>query len=298
MNFEANPKISVIMVDGNFREKFHSIDFFRKQTFPLSDFELLWIEYYEKANPFLEEKIAKLPNFRVLTLGKKGIYHSSYCFNAGILASRGEVLVIPDADVVVEKDFLEKVWQEHQANDKLVMYIHRYNEPEEVHMAELTLEHLKKMCRLTNPTNYGGCLTIRKRWLLEINGYEQHPVFSSGEHANGWDVYTRLKNLGLHVKWHPGLKLYHPWHHGTLRAAPSYKLQHVIIDHRALSLATSAFQGINPLKNCEPPPALIDQIEAEKIKHNGTQTSRSSLVRAVRQAKKVVKKILHPIISP
>ena len=52
MNGKGNPLISVIMVDGSFRESFHAIDFFGNQTF--DDFELLWVEYYDRIDPRLQ----------------------------------------------------------------------------------------------------------------------------------------------------------------------------------------------------------------------------------------------------
>jgi hypothetical protein len=265
MTPEKDPRISIIMVDGSFRESYHSIDFLGKQTIPADDYELLWVEYYDKVKSELAEEISKYPNFRVITLEKEGPYHSSYCFNAGIRASRGELIFIPDADVVVEDYFLEKAWAGHQANDKLVMYFYRYNEFEKDHLPEVNIEHLQKVCVLTNPSNYGGCLSVRKKWLLEINGYEQHPTFGSGFHANGLDVYTRLKNLGLHVKWHPELRLYHPWHLGALVPPPfynSYKIQKIVINYRAVTLATKPFQGIDFTQNSELPADLAAKIEA------------------------------------
>jgi len=262
-----DPRISIIMVDGSFRESYHSVDFFGEQKIPADDYELLWVEYYDEVKPELIEKVSKYPNFRIITLEKEGFYHPSYCFNAGICASRGEVIFIPDADLVVEEYFLERAWADHQANDELVMYFYRYNEFEKDHLPEVNIEHLRKKCILTNPSNYGGCLSVRKKWLVEINGYEQHPIFGSGFHANGLEVYTRLKNLGLHVKWHPELKLYHPWHPGTLapsRSQNSYRIQQVVIGYRAVNLVTKPFQGIDSTQNSELPADLMATIEAAK----------------------------------
>jgi hypothetical protein len=296
MNEPTHPLISVIMVDGSFRESFHAIDFFRDQTLPLNAFELLWVEYYDKIHPVLQSKLALHPHFRAVALGKRGTYHSSYCFNSGILASQGEVLVIADADVVIERDFLENVWNEHQTNDKLVMYVHRYNEPPKRHWPDINLEHLKKTCVLTNPANYGGCLTVRKKWLLEISGYEQHPVFGTGDHANGRDVYTRLKNLGLDVRWQPQLKLYHPWHEGTLNSALALRLQQIIIDYRAVNLSTAAFHGIVSAKNSDPPPRLSARIEAEKMSAvRDTSARRSFLTRTVSGVKIAAGKVLRAL---
>ncbi|UCG17705.1 MAG: glycosyltransferase [Phycisphaerales bacterium] len=262
-------KISIVMVDGAFREQFHTVDFLARQTIPADQYELLWIEYYDTVKAALEEKIRRQPGFRIVTLGRQGTYHSSYCFNAGIEAARGELLVILDADVVVEDDFLETVLREHRANPRLVMYVSRYDEPEDQHLPDTHRDRLRNVCLLKNPTNYGGCLTVRKKWLMKINGYEQHPVFGTGFHANGLDVYTRLKNLGLHVMWHPELKLYHPWHESTVTKADSYKLQQLVIRHRALSKEVLAFQGIDSSRDHEIPATLAARLESARQGKSG-----------------------------
>jgi hypothetical protein len=254
------PRISIVMVDGSFREGFHAIDFFCKQSIPPEDYELIWVEYYDKVNPVLKAEIDKYPHARIITLNRTGIYHSSYCFNAGIAASRGELILLPDADIVVETDFLEQVWKEHQSNDKLVMYLFRYEEPEGAHQAQVTLEYLRQVGYLRSPSNFGACLTVRKKWLFKINGYEQHPVFGTGFHANGADVNTRLKNLGLHVMWHPEIKVYHPWHPMTKAVDDAYQLQQIVIRHRAVSLMTRAFEGINAALNIPFPAELAAEV--------------------------------------
>ena len=264
MNSEEDMKISIVMVDGAFRERFHTVDSLGRQTMPAEQYELLWVEYYDTVKATLEERIRRRPGFRIVTLGRQGTYHSSYCFNAGIEAARGDLLVIPDADIVVEDDFLETVLREHRTNPKLVMYVSRYDEPQEQHVPEVRRDRLRDVCVLTNPANYGGCLTVRKEWLMKINGYEQHPVFGTGFHANGLDVYTRLKNLGLHVMWHPELKLYHPWHASTLAKADSYGLQQTVIRHRALTKDVLAFQGIDSTRNREVPATLAARLESAR----------------------------------
>lgn len=265
----TNPRLSIVMVDGSFRESYHAIDFFCRQTLPPSDYELIWVEYYDTVNPALAAEIAKFPNARVITLNRTGEYHSSYCFNAGIAASRGELILIPDADLVVEPDMLQAVWDMHQTDERLVMYLFRYEEPEDQHQTPVTLEHLRKVCVLTSPSNFGACLTVRKRWLEAINGYEQHPVFGTGFHANGQDVYTRFKNYGLPIMWHPEIKLYHPWHPFTKAMDDAYRRQEVVIRYRAVNLLSTAYEGLDPARNTPMPDdllALLAQRESELIK--------------------------------
>ena len=245
-------KISVIMVDGNFRENVFGAKYFSNQDFPDSEYEVIWVEFYERAHP----EVYKQKKVKVITLNKKGTYHSSFCFNKGIMEARGEVIVIPDADQIVRPDFLKKVWRIHESFEKLVVYGYRYDEAEKGSLKSLDFEELEKKTFLRNPTNYGGCLTVRKKWLIEINGYEQHEIFSTGFHANGLDIYTRFKNYGLAIMWHKGLKLYHPWHPFTLKYTVEQKIQKKIIEWRRKNLNYLAFNGIDRKKNVTIPDDL------------------------------------------
>lgn len=268
-NKSQNPKISVLLVDGSYRPHFAVIDSLKRQTLPADDFEVLWCEYYNNVKQELTDKMKDRKNYRVITLNENGIYHSSYCFNRGIMDARGELLVIPDADVIIEENFLETIWNEHQANERLVMYILRMDEPKRQENSPfcLDLESLREKCELVNPSNYGGCLTVRKKWLLEINGYEQDDVFrSGGDHANGLDVYTRFKNLGMHIMWHPGLKMYHPWHTHKPGSQNAYAPQKVLISHRAKKLDILPYKGIDPALDRDIPEQLQAQLDAEKNK--------------------------------
>jgi hypothetical protein len=256
-------KISVIMVDGGFREHIFGVESFARQDFSPREYEIIWVDFYDKVHPGLQS----FPQVKVIKLNQKGIYHSSRCFNAGIKEAKGEILVIPDADVMVEKDFLSTAYEEHRKAPELVMYFYRLIQEKELSRSDdFSFEYVRQTCKLTvaNLENYGGCLTVRKKWLVEIGGYEMHRVFASGAHANGKDVYTRLKNLGLHIKWHPGKFLYHPWHPGTgyvWADQKRVKWQLEIVNFRAVKLMTTAFEGmegVNSHNYSVPAPPLGD----------------------------------------
>lgn len=259
--------ISILMVDGSFRENVSGLDTWGQQTIGSNHYELIWIEYYNTINPTVTHKLNQYHNFRGITLNRTGTYHSSYCFNAGITASQGDLIVIPDADITVEHNFLEILKQEHQQHSKLVLYVHRYDEPEVNRVQNPPLEHLRAVCTLRHPANFGACLSVRKQWLLAINGYDQHPYFGTGFHANGRDINVRLKNLGLSIMWHPHLHLYHPWHPHTAEYSISYKVQHIIIHYRELNLISKPLEGIDSALNYPLPPSVLQaaqQIYSEK----------------------------------
>ena len=273
-------KISVVMIDGGFRENVYGAKYFSQQTLPDDEYEVIWVEYYDKPHPQLE----KYPKVNVVCLGEEGEYHSSHCFNKGIELARGEVVVIPDADQIVDDKFLEEVWKCHDENEELVMYIYRYDEIQRGQLASFDISELESKCILKNSTNYGGCLTVRKKWLTSINGYEMHDIFSSGFHANGLDVYTRFKNYGLPVKWHPTLKLYHPWHEHTLSSSTAYDSQKRLIEWRSRNLNYLAFYGLSQDKNIDIPGEV-------NLIHEGMHASNKD----TSFARKLGRKILGPL---
>ena len=291
-----NIRLSIIMVDGSFRERLDTIDYLESQTLPAHEYELIWCEYYGTLRPELSQKLDSYPNCRPIILNRTGTYHSSLCFNAGIKASRSEILMILDADLIVEKNFLERVLAFHENTDRIVMYCYRYDEPECQHQTTVDLDHLRRVCHLVNAANYGGCLTLRKKWLLCINGYEQHPVFETGFHANGRDVYTRLNALGLPVCWHPELKLYHPWHPATRASAPQYLLQREVIEYRALHLESEAFEGIDPARNRPLPSELEQRLRVRKIPL--VRSRHRSVMRSIGgRTKRAVKRIFNSVLK-
>ena len=250
------------MIDGGFRKNTYGATYFSQQDFPENDFEVIWIDYYDKPSP----DVMQISKVKVIKLGLQGVYHSSHCFNRGILEAHGDIIIIADADQIVKPNFLTQVYRLHSKYSKLAIYGYRYDEIEKGAIKNLYFDELEKKCIQKNTVNYGACLTIRKKWLLEINGYEQHSIFKTGCHANGLDIYTRLKNFGLAIKWEPSLKLFHPWHPFTLMPNKVYESQLKFIEWRKMNMQSMAFEGIIPSKN-KVPPISIKQILENEMNH-------------------------------
>ena len=66
------------MVDGSFRENLFTIKYWARQNFAREEYELIWVEYYDKVNHELKQILSKYPNFRLINLNRSGQYHSSY----------------------------------------------------------------------------------------------------------------------------------------------------------------------------------------------------------------------------
>ncbi|MCB9103902.1 MAG: glycosyltransferase [Anaerolineales bacterium] len=237
-------KISVITWNGGFRESFHTVDSFAKQSFPTSEYEFIWAEYYDSADPVLLDKIHQVENAKVIFVNGEGQWHVGRCMNAGIAASRGDLLVLIDGDIVVRPDFLTEMWQTHAAYKNLVLYVRRWDEPKTAHDAgQISVEHLETVCQLNNPTNYGGCLITGRQNIESAQGYEEHPIIG-GPGAVSKELYTRLCNAGFPIMWHSTEKIYHPWHFGTLPSTDTLQQQQQkwVIKQRGLDLSTRADQ--------------------------------------------------------
>lgn len=235
-----SPSVSVITWDGGFREHFHTVDFFCRQTSCPPEFEFLWIEYYAEINRKLAEKIDRYKNAHAYCMRRTGEWHVGMCMNEGIKISKGEHLVLIDGDIAVSDQFLQADMEIHRKYPDTAVYYRRWDEPKPVlpdSNRKISIDYLESVCRLENPENYGGCLSISRKLMQDVLGYEEHNIFS-GPGAISRELYIRLANAGIPILWHPDEKIYHPWHTGTI---PLYKtdkvrLQKEVISKRGLAL--------------------------------------------------------------
>lgn len=249
-------KISVITWDGGFREHFHTVDSFSAQSLPKDRYEFIWVSYRSDVPAELREKVAQMGNGRIICLNGKGEWHLGRCLNEGIRQSHGDIVVIPDGDIVVEPDFLKVVSESFDKTENLVLYFRRWDELESDHTEDTSYTRLSRVCMLRNPSNYGGCLATSRVCLRYVQGYEEHPVFC-GAGASGLELYTRLKNAGFPIVWHPMEKIYHPWHTGTLtgpeqvRQNQQYwviKQKDLAVDYKADEEKTNRFLATFPMR--------------------------------------------------
>ncbi len=242
----ADPTISVIMVDGGFRESFHAVDYFSRQTLEPGRYEIIWVEYTDRVAP----QVQRRAGVRSFCLGRQDQPQVlGYAYNKGIAEARGAILVIPDGDVACEPDLLEQIEREHQQCEDLVLYVLRLDQPRDRWREHWDLDYLKATCSVKHTYNFGGCTTVRRKWLLQMNGYEQLPFFA-GYHYLGGDNYVRFKNMGLKIKWLPTHRVYHPWH--TLPAPPKFNTtcrQDEFISRRAAAWDWMAYDGMDAARN-------------------------------------------------
>jgi len=209
-------KISVITWDCSFREKFHTIDGFCKQDYPNTDFEFIWVDFYDNKNPELLKKIETYPNASLLNLkhNKDTTWHLGKCINAGVKVASGDILVFPDGDIIVYNDHLKVIESQLCNQEDLIVYFRRWDELKDSSGTEsYDQAYLEQHTKLLNATNYAGCFALHRSAFEIINGYEESEIFA-GPGANGKETYLRLRNAGFAIKWHDK-KIYHPWHAST-----------------------------------------------------------------------------------
>jgi hypothetical protein len=239
----VKPVISVVMVDGGFRENLWPVDSWVNQTLPAAERELVWVDYTKRT----PAEVKGLQGARCFALGRDdGPQILAYAFNEGIRRAKGSIIVLPDGDVACEPDLLETIAHELTEDPELVLYVLRLNQREADARPEQDLGYLRATCTLNHTFNYGGCTAVCREWLIKMNGYEQLPFFC-GYHYNGGDNYIRFKNMGLKVRWHPTQRVYHAWH----PIAPPSKWdtateQERFIQRRAAAWEWMAYDGLDP----------------------------------------------------
>lgn len=240
------PELSVIMVDGGFRERFDMLASWESQTLDPDRYELIWVEYTDRVAP----AVADNPRWPSVALGRdEPLQQLAYAYNEGIRRAAGDIIVLPDADVYCSQDLLATVLAELSADPQLVLYVLRLDQLAEHCRADEDFEHLKATCTIKHTYNFGGCTAVHRERLIEMNGYEQLPIFA-GYHYNGGDNYIRFKNMGLKIRWHPAQRVYHPWHD----LPPGEKFataddQDRFLRHRAATWDVLAYDGLDASRN-------------------------------------------------
>ena len=99
-----SPKVSIILLDWSCRESLHTLKWLKRQDVPRQDYELIWIDLYDRVPP----EALKLADV-VVTLGQRGLYHKHVGYNVGLLLARGEIVTICDSDAVFPPNFVRSI---------------------------------------------------------------------------------------------------------------------------------------------------------------------------------------------
>jgi hypothetical protein len=229
-------KISVILIDWGVRESFHSLEYLNKQTASRDDYELIWLEFYNRKPDDLRWLAASgrgrrpaLDKWFVLGYPDDVLFHKHRLYNVGILAAEGEVCVFCDSDAIFRPTFIENLLRAFEQTPNAAIHVDevrninerfhpfRYPTVEDIlgpgciNWDGATTTGLATKHDRLHRANYGACLAARRRDLLTVGGADEH-IDYLGYVCGPYDLTFRLRNYGRQERWLSNEYLYHVWH--------------------------------------------------------------------------------------
>jgi hypothetical protein len=237
----TSPKVSFILLDWSCRESFHSLDYLARQDVPRSDYEVIWIEYYDRRAPEIDRRVAAaqaktepppVDDWIIMEMPSNVYYHKHLMYNVGIARARGEIVVICDSDAMFEPSFVRTVCDAFAADPQIVLHIdevrsgcrdfYPFNYPsfqavrekETLNWRDGKTTGLWDQADPLHSRNYGACLCARRQDLIAIGGADEHLDYL-GHICGPYELTFRLMNYGRREVWHQTHFIYHTWHPGT-----------------------------------------------------------------------------------
>lgn len=240
MNFikrihRPNPELSLVLLDWSVRESFHLLHYLRNQTVERDRFEVIVIEYYSRVSDAIRRFEDQVDVWLVLGMPEDCYYHKHLMYNAGIVVSRGEIVMIGDSDAMVKETFIDAIIENFARDPKIVYHIDQFrnmrrdfypfNYPsfEEV-LGEGCINgtngKTSGVLDAEDPLhsrNYGACMCARREELIAIGGADIH-IDYLGHICGPYDMTFRLVNHGNREVWEENEFMYHTWHPGQAGA--------------------------------------------------------------------------------
>ncbi len=196
-----DPLVSIILLDWSVREWFQALDWLPRQTGPREQFEIIWIELYDRIPP---EAIAHADV--VITCGQQGMYHKHLGYNVGLLHARGKVITVCDSDAVFSPDFVSSVIQSFEletapAPKPLVLMHHEWRTRTTYPGPFSSIEDLQKYTWLELWPNAGACMSVSKSDAIRFGGFDEHKSYR-GYLCGPYDLGWRMVNAGIPEIWY------------------------------------------------------------------------------------------------
>src|SRR5438105_3549769 len=106
-------KLSIILLDWGVRESFHSLHYLNQQTVERGDYELIWLEFYQRQPLKLQEMVFRqgpgappIDQWIVAGYDKDIIFNKHRLYNLGLLLARGRHCVFCDSDAIFTPQFV------------------------------------------------------------------------------------------------------------------------------------------------------------------------------------------------
>ncbi|MBF0511049.1 MAG: hypothetical protein HQL13_01830 [Candidatus Omnitrophica bacterium] len=237
----ALPQVTFVLLDWSCRQSFHMLDYLNDQTIPRQNYEIIWIEYYQRRAWQIDHKLkeykekGRLPvvdKWLVLDCPQDVYYHKHLMYNVGIAVSRACIICFCDSDAVVKHSFVQRIIQSFAVNPNIVLHMDQirnkskkfypFNYPsiEEIvadgciNFKEGKTTGLWDTQDILHTRNYGACMAARREDLINIGGADEH-IDYLGHICGPYEMTFRLMNAGKKEIWLDDEFLYHTWHPGT-----------------------------------------------------------------------------------
>ena len=235
-----NPLVSIVLLDWSVRESYHVLDYLNNQTIQREQYEIIWIEYYDKRPREIETKLKEcidsgkppiVDKWIVMEMPHNVYYHKHLMYNVGIVVSRGSIVTFMDSDAVVRPTFVESIIKSFKKDCNIVLHMDQvrnmdrkfypFNYPS---IDEITKEGCVNLVNgkprglvdKSDPLhtrNYGACMSALRDDLISIGGADEH-INYLGHICGPYEMTFRLVNAGKREIWHRDEWLYHTWHPG------------------------------------------------------------------------------------
>lgn len=264
---KRSPKVSVILIDWGVRESFHSLHYLNRQTVDREDYELIWVEFYDRRPEALRQLVAGdqaiLDQWLTLGYPDDYIFHKHRLYNVGLLAAAGDICVICDSDAMFSPTFIEKiivafaetpdavVHVDEVRNINQALYPFCYPTMEQVlgpgciNWSNGTSLGLDNSPDMLHHANYGACMAARRQDLLAIGGADEHLDYL-GYVCGPYELTFRLLNHGRHERWLRDEYLYHTWHPNQYGFNTDYQGPHDGMHLALLALEARATFRVKP----------------------------------------------------
>lgn len=251
----SHPRLSLVLLDWGVRESFHLFHYLKNQTIPRDDFEIVLIEYYDGISEPAQQFEPEIDTWILLEMPAKCYYHKHMMYNAGIVFSRGEILMVGDSDAMVRPTFLQTILGAFEKDPGIAYHMdefrnvrrdfYPFNYPsfEDV-LGEGCINNIggktKGILDQSDPMhtrNYGACMCARREDLIAIGGADEDMAYL-GHVCGPYEMTFRLMNAGRRLVWETEEYLYHTWHPG------SDGVDNYLGPHDGRNMSTAAYQAL------------------------------------------------------
>jgi glycosyltransferase involved in cell wall biosynthesis len=315
-NPSAKPKISIVLLDWSCRESFHALDWLLKQNVTKQEYEIIWVELYDRV---VDDAMEKADT--VITCGQTGTYHKHLGYNIGLLYARGELITICDSDAVFPPDFIESIMNSFYPGGSTIpvskVLMHYEWRTSSLYPKDMNnIEDLKKHEWADLWPNVGACMTMTVNDVIRLGGFDEHRSYK-GYICGPYDLGWRAVNAGVPEEWHDeSIALWHFSHPdppATYGQKFSIKLwsekTYPHIDHHALTAVEAFSTGrILPLAENSQIFKLrmqrriigtqFEEKYSNRTPQNGFSTIHRTRLFLLLYAEPIVKMLKHHIIKP